>query len=73
MPLRARIFDSCVYCVFCDKLIIHAEESDLVRLSNCVWFRNVNNAAVWAHFGLLRHRETTSSKALRQNRLYKCW
>jgi hypothetical protein len=54
MPLRARIFPSCVRCVFWDKLITHAEESGLVRLSNCVWFRSVKNGAAWAQFRVVR-------------------
>lgn len=53
-----------MFVVFCDKLITHVGESGLVRLSNRVWFRNVNNGAVWAQSGLLRHREKSRSKAL---------
>jgi hypothetical protein len=64
IPLRPEIFACYVYCVgsgLCDELITHSEEScwvcGCVRVSNCVWSRNLSNEAAQSRVGLLPHKK----------------
>jgi len=58
------MFFSCFCCGLsgsdqCDELITRSVESYrvCVCVSNCVRFRNMNNEAAYARFGLLRHKK----------------